>query len=102
MVCEHFESVLKVLNKMKSIVTKISRLKSAFKSNGVVYFLSVCHSELWFFSLLTGLISVLPSGEELGSVLYSSCVKLIEHIAAKAKALVSSGDAGCQREVSHQ
>ena len=33
-VCEHFESVLKVTNKLKSLVNKVPHLKSTFKSTG--------------------------------------------------------------------
>ena len=39
-----------------------------------------------------GTLSVLPrpSAEDLGSAVYSSCVKLIHHIASQAKAYVAS------------
>lgn len=65
-VCEHFEGVLKVMGLLKSLVMKVPELASESKS--------------------IGLIAALPGTEELSASIYTSCVKLIQHIASQGQA----------------
>ena len=70
--CEHFESILKMINLVKSLVCVIKNIKPSQVKG-------------------TGVISLLPDGESVGTVIYTSCVTLIQHIMSKTKTCVSQG-----------
>ena len=64
-VCEHFEGILKMLSLVKSLLKTVPGTK-----------MGVARS--------TGILTQIPDGgEELGGVLYSTCVKLIQHIMSR-------------------
>lgn len=51
----------------------------------------------------TGVISLLPDGESVGTVLYNSCVTLIQHIMSQTKSCVSQGlSPGSEEKVSKE
>ena len=68
-VCEHFESVLKITNMVKTLVCDLNHTKpSRVKASGV--------------------IPLIPDGEPLGNAIYSSCVSLIQHILGRTRGCV--------------
>ena len=89
--CEHFESVLKITTQLKSMLSKFPQLSSQTRKSGIVSWLDihVVHT-LTICFIHAGIISVLPNSEQLASVLYSSCVKLIHHIADQSKVIIAS------------
>ena len=79
-VCEHFEGVLKVMGMLKSLVMKVPELASQSRN--------------------VGLIAALLETEELSVSIYSSCVKLIQHIASQGQAyFTKEKDQASSREV---
>ena len=68
-VCEHFESMLKITNLVKSLVCDLHQTKpSRVKASGV--------------------ICLIPKGEPLGNEIYLSCVVLIQHILSQTNSCV--------------
>lgn len=77
-VCEHFEGVLKMMSLVKSLL-------KAGTNVGV--------------ARSTGILTHLPDGgEELGGVLYSTCVKLIQHIMGRQPCAVIAGASPSTRD----
>lgn len=46
----------------------------------------------------SGILALLPDGEELGRVLYSTCMKLIQHIMSRQPCVVIAGASPSSKE----
>ena len=65
-----------------------------------MYPFRIDHNDLLVIYHYIGIISVLPDADSLATAVYSSCMKLIEHIGTQAQACVSvHSDQGNSREV---
>ena len=79
-VCEHFEGILKMLSLVKSLLKTVPGTK-----------MGVARS--------TGIQTQIPDGgEELGGVLYSTCVKLIQHIMSRQLCVAIAGASPSNRD----
>ena len=82
--CEHFEGILKMLSLVKSLLKAVPGTKVGMARS-------------------TGILTQLPDGgEELGGVLYSTCVKLIQHIMSQqpCAAIAGASPSRISKEVS--
>lgn len=69
-VCEHFETILKMINLVKSLVCVTSNVKPSHVKTA-------------------GIVSFLPEGEPLGTIIYTSCVTLIQYVMSQTKSFMA-------------